>query len=144
MHSNRTTAVVALTLAGVALSAAGHAPTGYGYTIESVRADTAHAISIGDGYRLVGQTSSPASASLTMDITMTGTSFGALFVLTGSLTSANAMGVALPADVDGSGTVDTHDLLRVLASFGTCDDCTEDITRDHSVDADDLMLVLAH
>jgi hypothetical protein len=136
--------IIALALGGVALLADGQPPARFGYTIDSIRADVAHAISVGDGYRMVGQTSSTVSAAATMDITMTGTSFGASFVLTGSLTPSTAMGAALPADVDGSGTIDMHDLLRVLASFGSCDACAEDITRDRAVDADDLMLVLAH
>jgi hypothetical protein len=47
-------------------------------------------------------------------------------------------------NVDGDGDVDTADLLALLAAWGPCEDCPEDIDGDGDVDTADLLLLLAH
>ena len=48
-----------------------------------------------------------------------------------------------PADFDGSGAVDTDDLLSLLAAWGPCGDCPEDLDDSGAVDTDDLLGLLA-
>jgi hypothetical protein len=48
-----------------------------------------------------------------------------------------------PSDLDGSGDVGFDDLLRVLASWGSCLKCPEDLDGDGSVDFDELLMVLS-
>jgi hypothetical protein len=50
---------------------------------------------------------------------------------------------ACPADTDGSGTVDTADLLAVLAAWGPCEGCPADVDGSGTVDTADLLAVLA-
>jgi hypothetical protein len=45
--------------------------------------------------------------------------------------------------VNGDGNVDIDDIFAVLAAWGPCDDCPEDINDDGVVDIDDLFDVLA-
>ncbi|MHC4948736.1 MAG: DNRLRE domain-containing protein [Planctomycetota bacterium] len=50
-----------------------------------------------------------------------------------------------PADVDGSGTVDVHDLLAVISAFGPCppgEECPADLNGNGFVGVLDLLLVL--
>jgi hypothetical protein len=54
-----------------------------------------------------------------------------------------AGGSPCPADVDGSGTVDTADLIMLLADWGKCPDCAADIDGSGTVDTADLILLLA-
>ena len=50
---------------------------------------------------------------------------------------------ACPADIDGSGDVDTDDLLTILAQWGPCaSGCTGDIDGDFTVGVDDLLLLV--
>ncbi len=54
--------------------------------------------------------------------------------------------LACPADLDGNGTVDVADLLRILAAWGPCPpegDCPEDLDDNGRVEVADLLLVLA-
>jgi hypothetical protein len=46
-------------------------------------------------------------------------------------------------DIDGSGTVDTADLVMLLAAWGPCDECPEDIDGSGTVDTADLVMLLA-
>ena len=46
-------------------------------------------------------------------------------------------------DFDGSGVVGFGDLLRLLAVWGPCDGCPEDLDRFGSVDEPDLLYLLA-
>lgn len=48
-----------------------------------------------------------------------------------------------PADTDGSGTVDTGDLVGLLAAWGPCGECPQDIDGSGTVDTGDLILLLA-
>jgi polyhydroxybutyrate depolymerase len=49
-----------------------------------------------------------------------------------------------PADLDGNGTVDTGDILTVLAAWGPCKGaCQEDLDGSGAVDVGDLLVVLA-
>jgi hypothetical protein len=48
-----------------------------------------------------------------------------------------------PADIDGSGDVDTDDLLTILAQWGPCaGGCAGDIDGNFTVDIDDLLLLV--
>ena len=48
-----------------------------------------------------------------------------------------------PADIDGDGTVDTNDILAVLADWSPdCEGCGADIDGDGAVNVDDLLLVI--
>jgi hypothetical protein len=47
------------------------------------------------------------------------------------------------ADVDGNGTVDTADLVELLAAWGPCPGCPEDIDGNDVVDTADLITLLA-
>jgi choice-of-anchor B domain-containing protein len=47
------------------------------------------------------------------------------------------------ADIDGNGTVDTADLVDLLAAWGPCAGCPADITGDDTVDTADLVALLA-
>jgi hypothetical protein len=46
-------------------------------------------------------------------------------------------------DIDDGGTVDTGDLILLLAAWGPCAGCPEDVNGDDTVDTGDLILVLA-
>jgi hypothetical protein len=48
-----------------------------------------------------------------------------------------------PADIDGSGVVDTADLVSLLAAWGPCADCPEDVDENGTVDTADLLALLA-
>jgi hypothetical protein len=48
-----------------------------------------------------------------------------------------------PADLDGSGSVDSADLAQVLSSWGTCGGCAADLDGNGSVDSADLAQVLS-
>jgi hypothetical protein len=49
-----------------------------------------------------------------------------------------------PSDIDGDGTVDTDDLLGVLAAWGAqCDGCPADVDGSGMVNIDDLLLVIS-
>jgi polyhydroxybutyrate depolymerase len=50
---------------------------------------------------------------------------------------------ACPADIDGNGTVDTADLLALLAAWGPCGKCPEDVDGTGTVDTADLLELLA-
>lgn len=55
--------------------------------------------------------------------------------------------LALPGDFDGSGVVDTADLLTLLANWGECDsadDCAGDIVIDSKIDIQDLLALLSN
>jgi hypothetical protein len=47
------------------------------------------------------------------------------------------------ADLDGSGAMDTGDLVALLAAWGPCGGCAEDFTGDDVVDTRDLVLLLS-
>ena len=47
-----------------------------------------------------------------------------------------------PADIDGSGAVDSNDLLVILDEWGPCPDCPGDLNGDDEVDFNDLLIVL--
>jgi len=49
-----------------------------------------------------------------------------------------------PGDLDADGTVDTTDLLALLASWGDCDGCPADINGDGLVNTTDLLTLLAN
>jgi subtilisin family serine protease len=51
-------------------------------------------------------------------------------------------GTSCPADLDGSGTVDSADLLILLAAWGPCD-CPEDLNGSGEVDSADLLELLS-
>ena len=51
-------------------------------------------------------------------------------------------GTPCPADVDCSGVVDFADLVELLAAWGRCRRCREDITRDDFVDFEDILALL--
>jgi hypothetical protein len=57
----------------------------------------------------------------------------------------DAAGLIQPCigDVDGSGAVDTADLLALLASWGPCEDCPADFDGDGEVGTADLLALLA-
>lgn len=79
-------------------------------------------------------------AYVTVDLqAATGGSFRAVIRLDAFSNSA-----CLAADVDLSGVVDFNDLLSVLAAWGDCLQCPEDITEDGVVGFDDLLAVLAN
>jgi hypothetical protein len=61
----------------------------------------------------------------------------------GPLTVCDGDCVDCPADIDGSGTVDTADLVDLLAAWGKCPDCPEDIDGNGTVDVADLVELLA-
>jgi hypothetical protein len=46
-------------------------------------------------------------------------------------------------DVDGSGTVDFDDVLRILSAWGPCESCPEDLNGDDMVGFDDLLIALS-
>ena len=46
------------------------------------------------------------------------------------------------ADVDGNGTVDFADLLRLLVAWGPCSECPEDLDESGAVDFGDILVVL--
>jgi hypothetical protein len=48
----------------------------------------------------------------------------------------------LPCDVTGDGVIDTNDILGVLASWGSCQECPADTNNDDVVDVDDVLIVL--
>lgn len=48
-----------------------------------------------------------------------------------------------PADLDGSGVVDTEDLFLLLAEWGGCSGCDADLNGDNVVDTEDLFILLA-
>jgi hypothetical protein len=47
------------------------------------------------------------------------------------------------ADLDGSGGVDTRDLVDLLTAWGSCTGCREDLDGDGDVDPDDLIALIA-
>jgi hypothetical protein len=56
----------------------------------------------------------------------------------------NVSGTWCASDIDGSGSVDTTDLLAVLAGWGDCaGDCPADISGDGVVDVTDLLQLIA-
>jgi hypothetical protein len=67
-----------------------------------------------------------------------GTACGAVYVY-----GVSAGACVCAGDIDGSGTVDTADLLQLLAAWGPCPDCPEDVDDDGDVDAADLLVLLA-
>ena len=68
---------------------------------------------------------------------------GGAFTVTGGFWAGVTAGATCSGDVDGNGTVDFDDVLRVLAAWGACPDCPEDLNDDDVVDFDDLLLVLS-
>jgi Dockerin type I domain len=48
-----------------------------------------------------------------------------------------------PADLDGDGEVDAHDLAELLDSWGSCDELPADLNGDGAVDAIDLAILLS-
>ncbi len=53
-------------------------------------------------------------------------------------------GVTVPGDVDGDGVVSVADVLAIIAAWGPCDGCTEDLNNDGNVDVNDLLEVIAN
>jgi len=52
-------------------------------------------------------------------------------------------GTLVPGDVDGDGVVDVADLLAIIAAWGPCDGCAEDLNNDGQVNVNDLLEVIA-
>jgi hypothetical protein len=52
-------------------------------------------------------------------------------------------GAPCPSDTDGNGTVDSADLVNLIAAWGTCEGCPEDVNGDGTVDSADLVQLLA-
>ncbi|MBC8201126.1 MAG: hypothetical protein H8E86_03690, partial [Planctomycetes bacterium] len=48
-----------------------------------------------------------------------------------------------PTDVNEDNSINVQDLLAVIAAFGACDDCCEDVIQDGMVDITDLLSVLS-
>jgi len=62
----------------------------------------------------------------------------------GSMVAPPIVTTDCPGDVDGSGTVDTADLLALLSSWGACDaPCPPDLDGDGAVALPDLLVLLA-
>jgi hypothetical protein len=64
----------------------------------------------------------------------------------GDCDGSGEMAVALEvctADLDCSGTVDTHDLIDLLSAWGDCEGCREDVDGSGVVDTGDLLELLA-
>ena len=53
-------------------------------------------------------------------------------------------GVTVPGDVDDDGVVNVADVLAIIAAWGPCDGCTEDLNNDGNVDVNDLLEVIAN
>ncbi|MDY7109162.1 MAG: C1 family peptidase [Planctomycetota bacterium] len=60
-----------------------------------------------------------------------------------AVTVLECEGGGIPEDINGDGTVNTADLLLLLAAWGPCPDCPEDINGDGTVNTEDLLLLLA-
>jgi hypothetical protein len=50
--------------------------------------------------------------------------------------------IAVPGDVDGSGSIDVVDLLLMLSNWGDCEGCPSDANGDGVVDVDDVLIAL--
>jgi hypothetical protein len=69
-----------------------------------------------------------------------------------SATISNAVNIQIvasgntlaPGDVDGDGWVGVTDLLAVIAAWGPCQDCMEDLNNDSVVDVSDLLEIIGN
>jgi hypothetical protein len=79
------------------------------------------------------------TAGVLLDLTPTGAS--AQFAVSANLLATHQQGV--PGDVNGDGTVNTDDLLAVLAAWGPCSPpCAEDLDGDGQVDVNDVLILI--
>ncbi|MDP7029468.1 MAG: hypothetical protein QF733_04525 [Phycisphaerales bacterium] len=80
------------------------------------------------------------TASLLLDLTPTAAATSVS--VDGDMTATHMQGI--PGDVNGDGTVNTDDLLAVIAAYGPCGGCPADLDGDGIVGVTDILIVIDH
>ncbi|MCH2136274.1 MAG: hypothetical protein MK101_06785 [Phycisphaerales bacterium] len=72
------------------------------------------------------------------------TSAGVQFDLNALVTAQAEEDDAIPGDANGDGVVNADDLLAVLAAWGPCEGCSEDLDGNGVVGVDEILLIIAN